>query len=341
MKAVRIHEFGDVDVLRYEDAPKPIASPGEVIVKIKACALNHLDIWVRQGSRRNPSVPHILGSDIAGILEHCDTGNCGLSVGSRVMVHPGLSCGSCQYCLSGNDDFCPKYAILGSGDRGGYAEFVNLPYQNIFPMPDSLSFEEAAAIPLVFTTAWRMVVTKANLSSGEWALIHAAGSGVGTAAIQIASLLGARVITTAGSDEKLAKAKTLGADFGINYNTSDFVKEVMDITEGAGVGLVIDTVGGSVFEDSLRAMGKGGRLVTCGTTAEPKCQINVQNLFAMRKSLLGSFMGSKGEMLEAMKYIHNGKLKPVVHATFPLEQAREAHTVMAERSNFGKIVLTI
>ncbi|MCS7157352.1 MAG: zinc-binding dehydrogenase [Blastocatellia bacterium] len=341
MKAVRFHAHGDVDVLRYEDVPEPQIGPTEVLVRVRACALNHLDLWLRRGlPGRSIPLPRIVGSDIAGEIAEVGSAVTRVTVGQRVLISPGLSCGQCPACLDGRDNFCPDYEVIGSNrSDGGYAEYVKVPEVNIVPIPDHISFEEAAAFPLVFLTAWHMLVTRAGVRPGETVLVIAAGSGVGMAAIQIAKLFGARVLATAGTEAKLEKAKALGADEVINHSTQDLLQEVKRLTERRGVDIVIEHVGTAVFEKCVLSLVPGGRLVTCGVTSGYQTQLDIRYLFSRQLSLLGSFMGSKGELLEAFTFFVQGRLKPVIDRVFPLEEAAAAQRRMEERGHFGKILL--
>ncbi len=346
MKAVRFHQFGGADILQYEEAPKPQIGPKDVLLNLKAAAMNHLDMWVRSGQReRNIPLPHIPGCDGSGIIAEVGSAVTSVNVGDRVLISPGLSCGNCKQCSSGRDNLCNEYRVLGVRDPGTYAEFVRLPAVNVLPIPSGLNFNEAAAIPLVSLTAWHMLVTLAKLQPGETLLVHGAGSGVGSMAIQIGKLIGANVITTAGSDEKLMKAKALGADELINYNEKDFAEEVKRITEKRGVDVVFEHIGGQVLEKSIPLMSKGGRLVTCGATTEYIAKIDIRYVYTRHQTIYGSWMGYKQELPEVLKYFtetKNGRrLKPVVDKIFPLEQAADAHRYMDERKNFGKIVLSI
>jgi len=341
MKAVRMHQHGGVEVLTYEEAPEPRIASGEVLVAVKACALNHLDVWVREGARGTVPMPHTLGSDVSGVVEEVGQGVSGIQKGMNVVISPGLSCGTCKSCLSGRDNQCPSYTILGQRLDGGYAQYVKVPAQNIIPMPENLTFEEAASVPLTFLTAWHMLVALARLQPGESVLVQAGGSGVGSAAIQIAKLIGARVIATAGSDPKLERSKRLGADEGINYAASDFRAEVMKLTHDSGVEVVFEHIGDKVFQESLRCLTAGGRLVTCGATAGSPVPLDLRYLYARQLSVLGSYMGTKGELLALIPFFQQGKLRPVVHKTLPLKEAREAHQIMMNRDNFGKIVLSV
>lgn len=341
MKAVKVFEHGNPDVLKYVDTEEPKISSGEVLIKVKGVALNHLDIWTRKGLP-NVKIPLPItpGCDISGEVVEVgsDCNNC--KVGDRVMFAPGVSCGACSYCLSGEDNLCNSYKILGYLMDGGYAEYAKAPFSNIIPIPDNLDYVQAASIPLVFMTAWHMLVTRAKVKPGETVLVHAAGSGVGIAGIQIAKLFGARVITTAGSDEKLQKAKELGADDLINYNEQDFAKEVRILTGKRGVDLVFEHIGGSVFEKSVSCMAKNGRIVTCGSTEGIPANIDLRALFYKHLTFYGSFMGSKGELFEVMKFFKEGKLKAVLDCLLPLKEAKLAHEIIEKRKQFGKVVLS-
>ena len=340
MKAVRFHEFGDINVLRYEEVPLPTIGPKEVLLQLKAAALNHLDIWVRSGEReRNIPLPHIPGSDGAGIIAEAGSDVKNFRPDDRVLISPGLSCQHCELCLSGRDNLCREYRVLGVREDGTYAEYVKLPAENVVPIPQGLDFLQAAAIPLVALTAWHMLVTLAKTQSSETVLVHGAGSGVGSMGIQIAKLLGAKVIATAGSEEKLKKAKDLGADELINYHENDFVDEVKRITNKRGVDVVFEHIGGEVLEKSITILGKGGRLVTCGATTQYNCHVDIRYVYSRHQTIYGSWMGSKSELIEVLKFFPS-KLKPVVDSVFSLAQAAEAQRRMEERKNFGKIVLS-
>jgi NADPH:quinone reductase-like Zn-dependent oxidoreductase len=342
MRAVQFSDFGDAEVLQYGEAPTPSAGPGEVVVNLKAAALNHLDLWIRSGQReKNIPLPHILGCDGAGVISEIGLGVDYFKLGDRVLISPGLSCGQCEQCLGGQDNICREYRVLGVREHGTYAEYVKIPAINAVPMPEGIDFQNAAAFPLVFLTAWHMLVTLAKIRPNETVLIHGAGSGVGSAAIQIAKLFGAHVITTAGHEEKLLRAKKLGADDIINYHEKDFVEEVKRLTEKRGVDVVFEHIGGEVLEKSLTIISKGGRLVTCGATTEFLCKVDIRYLYSRHLTLFGSFMGTKNELREVVKFLANGKLKPVIDKVFHLKDVKEAHRRMEERKNFGKIVLSI
>ena len=341
MKAVRMHESGGADKLVYEDAPDPVIVANEVLVRVKACALNHLEVWstMMPPGSRFPK-PRIAGSDVAGVVEVVGDAVAGVEAGAKVMLQPGVSCGVCRACLSGRDNRCRSYGLLGQGVwDGGFAELVKAPAANVIPMPDNLSFEEAASIPLVFVTAWHMLLSRAGLQRGETVLVNAVGSGVGIAAVQIAKLWGARVIASAGSDAKLEKAKALGADEGINYTTADLAQEAQRLTDGRGVDVVFEHVGGDVFVKSVQALARNGRLVTCGATAGPGGSLNIMALFVREQAILGSFMGTKAELLQAIPYFQSGELRPVVDSVFPLRELGQAVAKMASRDVFGKIVV--
>ncbi len=345
MKAIRFHSFGKADVLRYEDAPVPEIGPNDVLLRMKAAALNHLDLFVRSGEReRNVPLPHIPRSDGSGVIESVGKSVTDRKPGERVLISPGLSCGMCAFCLDGRDNLCREFRVLGTKEDGTYAEYVRLPAVNVVPIPDGLDFAEAAAVPLVFLTAWHMLVTLAKVQQSETVLVHGAGSGVGSAAIQIAKHAGARVIATAGSDAKLAKAKGLGADELINYSSSDFVPEIKRLTERRGVDVVFEHVGGNVFEKSITILAKGGRLVTCGSTAEYFANLDLRYVFSRHQTIYGSWMGGKPELIKVMNFFDKKsatRFQPVVDIAFPLAQAVQAHLRMEERRNFGKIVLTM
>ncbi len=340
MKAVRFHEHGGPEVLKYEDAPDPKIQANEVLVKVKACALNHLDIWLRGGVRRwQLPLPHIVGSDIAGEVAEVGALVTRVKRGDRVLLSPGISCGQCEACFKGLDSACRSYTLFGVMVDGGYAEYVKSPEMNVLPIPGDLSFDEAAAVPLVFVTAWHMLFTRAGLKPGEDVLVIGAGSGVGIAAIQICKLAGARVIATAGADWKLEKARALGADEVINHSKQSIAEEVKRFTAKRGVDVVFEHVGAAVWEDCFESLATYGRLVTCGTTSGPEVKLNLQVLSGRQKSILGSFMGGKGELVEALKLIGQRRLKPVIDSTFPLADARAAQEKMESRDFFGKILL--
>jgi NADPH:quinone reductase-like Zn-dependent oxidoreductase len=341
MKAVIFRQHGGPAVLESAEVPEPKTTANEVLVEVRACALNHLDIWVRSGLPNVPiPLPHILGNDVAGVVREVGDLVTWIEPGAEVMLQPGVSCGHCAACLRGQDNFCPEYDIIGYRRDGGYAELVAAPAVNVIPKPKNLEWSAAAALPLVTVTAWHMLVTRANVQPGEDVLIHAAGSGVGSIGIQIAKLRGARVITTAGSEEKLAKAKELGADEVINYSKAGWPKEVKRLTDRKGVDVVFEHTGAETWAGSIASLKTGGRLVTCGATSGFDARTDLRQIFYRQLTVLGSFMGAKAELLEAMKFVANGAIRAVVDQSLPLAEARRAHELIEERAQFGKVVLT-
>ena len=341
MKALVINKHGGPEVLELVDLPDPKPGCGEVRVRVKAVALNHLDLWVRRGGPafKHLEFPHRLGSDIAGEVEALGEGVSGWSVGDRVVVAPGVSCGACRACASGRDNLCRRYKILGENTQGGSAELAVVPARNLLPYPGELSFTDAAASLLSFLTAWQMVVRKAGVRPGQTVLVHGAGSGVGTAAIQIARLHGAEVITTASTSAKLERARELGAAHAINYVDEDFVARVKEITGRRGVDAVIEHVGGEVLAKSILATTNGGAVVTCGATAGFKSEIDLRHVFFRQVQVLGSTMGPRGDLYEILEHVAAGRMRPVVHAVLPLAEAAEAHRILEQREAFGKVVL--
>jgi NADPH:quinone reductase-like Zn-dependent oxidoreductase len=341
MKAIRFHDHGGPDVLRLEEVPDPVIGPGEALVRVRACALNHLDLWQRRGLRRVAiPLPHISGSDVAGIVAESKGGD--FPAGTRVMVQPGVSCGRCLACLSGSDNECPRYEVLGYRNHpGGYAELVKVPIQNMVPIADSVTFVDAAAFPLTFVTAWHMLITRANLQRGEDVLVLAAGSGVGQAAVQIARLVGARVIATAGTDAKLERARAIGAAEVINHHTQDIAEEIKRLTNRRGVDVVVEHVGVATWAKSVRSLARNGRLVTCGATTGAEAGVDLLALFSKRLSILGSYMGTKAELIRAAEHLFAGRLTPVIDRTFPLAEAAAAQQRLEESGQFGKIVLEV
>ncbi|MCA9675729.1 MAG: zinc-binding dehydrogenase [Kofleriaceae bacterium] len=340
MEAVVLREHGGPEVLVREQIPRPEPGPGEVRVRVAAVAMNHMDLWVRKGGPAfHVEYPHRLGCDVAGTVDAVGPGVEASLVGQRTVVNPGLSCGHCAACLSGADNLCRRYRILGENTQGGYAEHLVVPRANLAPYPGDLGFPEAAACLLTFLTAWQMLVHKARVGPGDTVLVQGAGSGVGVAAIQIARLHGARVIATAGSDAKVARALELGAEHGINYRTADFVAEAKRLTGKRGVDVVVEHVGGDTFAASIRATRNGGRVVTCGATAGFTPQIDLRHVFFRQVEILGSTMGSKGDLFAVLDHVAAGRLRPVIHAVLPLARAAEGHRILEAREAFGKIVL--
>jgi len=338
MRAVRFHAHGGPEQLVLEDVPDPTPGSGQVLVRVACCALNHLDLWQRRGLPRvHIPLPHVSGSDVAGEVIASPDG--GVAPGTRVLLQPGLSCGRCAECLNGDDHLCPAYDVLGYRTDGGYAEQVVVPSANIVPIPEHVSFESAAAFPLTFLTAWHMLVTRASLRAGETVLVLAAGSGVGQAAIQIARVLGARVIATAGTAEKRARAEALGASAVVDHYAADWPAQVRGLTAGRGVDVVVEHVGTATWAGSVRSLGRGGRLVTCGATTGAESDLDLRSLFARQISLLGSYVGSKGELWQVLPLLADGRVAPVVDSVFPLAEAAEAQRALEARRHFGKIVL--
>jgi NADPH:quinone reductase-like Zn-dependent oxidoreductase len=339
MKAICFHEHGTSEVLRYEDAPDPVIGPSEVLVRVRACALNHLDIHLRRGVRKM-SLPHIVGADVAGEIVAVGADVKNWTAGKKVLLQPGVSCGVCAKCVSGDDNLCRQYAVLGAAQDGGYAELVKVGEQNVLPFPESLSYEEAAALPLVFLTAWHMLINRAKMQAGDTVLVLGAGSGVGSAAIQIVKLFHGTVIATAGSEEKLSKWKDLGADYVINHATQDISAEVKRMTGKRGVDVVFEHVGSATWTHSYMSLATGGRLVTCGVTSGYDATLDLRYLFSKNLSLIGSFMGRKDELITLLEFVNRGLLKPVVDRVFPLSEARAAQEHIEHREQFGKVVLS-
>jgi NADPH:quinone reductase-like Zn-dependent oxidoreductase len=342
MKGIIFSEHGGPEVLRYAEVPEPEIGADEVLIRVRACALNHLDLWVRRGL---PGItipmPHVPGSDIAGEVARVGEKVSGVRPGERVVLSPGISCGQCVYCLRGDDNLCRQYTLFGYKVDGGYAEYVASPAVNVIPMPANLSFEEGAAVPLVFLTAWHMLITRAQVKPDETVLVLGAGSGVGSAAIQIAKTVGARVIATAGSEAKLVKARELGADETFLHSIEHWSREVKQLTDRRGVDVVVEHVGDATWQESLASLAVGGRLVTCGATTGYDGKIDLRYLFSRHISILGSYMGSKAELFSVLDLVKRGLVKPVIDTVMPLKEAQEAHERLESREQFGKIVLRV
>jgi NADPH:quinone reductase-like Zn-dependent oxidoreductase len=318
MKAIRIHEDGGPEVLRYEDAPDPEPGPGEVLVRLRAASLNHLDLWIRRGLPSVPK-PRILGADGAGLRE--DTGE-------RVVINPGIEHGE-------------RITVVGEHMDGTHAELVAVPETNVYPLPDELSFEEAAAFPLVFETAYRLLVTKAHLREGEWVLLWGIGSGVATAGLAIAKTLGARALVTSSSDEKLERARGLGADATVNHASGDVGAAVKEATGGKGIEVVLEHVGEATWQTSLQSARAGGRIVVCGATSGPNPPAALHRIWWKQLTIYGSTMGTREDFEAAYELVKSGRTKPVVDSVLPLADARAAHERMEAGEQFGKIVLSI
>ncbi len=342
MKAALFHEFGGPERVRVEDVATPSPGAGEALIHVRACALNHLDLWVLGGlpALKTP-LPFWTGCDIAGEVTAVGPGVSGLAPGTRVAVNPSLSCGVCEWCVAGEDSMCVRYGILGEHVRGGLAEYVVAPAANLLPLPGHVGFEDAAAFILVNMTAWRMLVTQAALRPAEDLLVLGAGGGVASAAVQIGKLCGARVFVTSSSDEKLRRAKALGADDGVNYTQADWSKAVREWTGKRGVDVVLDNVGAATWAGSIRALASGGRLVTCGATTGPVGETDIRIVFWKQLRIIGSTMANRKEFRDAMAQLFAGRLKPVVDRTFPLAETPAALAMLKKGEQFGKIVITI
>src|SRR3984893_4155816 len=340
MKAARIHQHGSPEVLIYEDVPDPKIKANQILVRVRACALNHLDLFIRAGiPGMKFSMPHILGSDIAGeviaVGELCER----VQTGWRVLLSPGLSCRQCDQCAAGRDNFCRRYTIFGSGMDGGNAELIAAPEWTAIQIPDDITFEQAAAAPLVSLTAWHMLLGRAKLQVGEDVLVLAASSGVGSMAIQIAKLLRCRVIATAGGEAKMAKAKELGADHVIDHYKQDISAEVKKLTGKRGVDVVFEHVGAATWNKSLESLAPGGRLVTCGNTTGYDVKLDLRFLFSKQWSLLGSFMGPLGELHQVLKFVFRKEIKPVIDKVYPLSEIRAAHEHLENKEQFGQLLV--
>ena len=338
-----MHEHGGIEKLRYEDAEEPcLPAPNEVIVKLKTAALNHIDIWNRLGVTGVViPMPHILGADGAGVIVEVGEKVDNVKKGDAVCLYPATGCGQCEFCSTGRDFMCIHVRVLGERLEGTYAEYVKLPAENCFPIPAMMSFEEAAAFPLVFVTVWRMLITNARLKPGESLLIIGIGGGVASAALQVAKQIGAHVVVTSGSDEKLELAKNWGADHGINHRKKDFAKEVRTLTGNRGVDVVLDCVAGEVWQKSLSALAKGGRLVTCGATAGGLPDTDLRVIFSNHLKIFGSTLGSREEFRQLLSFMTLSRIRPIIDSVFPLKEGAAAQRRMEEGKQFGKIVLQV
>ena len=342
MKAVVVKAFGGVEGLEPAELPDPKAGPGEVVLRVRACALNHLDLWVRQGlPGAKIALPHVLGCDVAGEIESVGPGASGREPGGRYAVQPGRWCGACAACRDGREPDCPDYGIIGAygGRQGGYAERLAVPADQLLAIPEGMSFAEAASLPLTALTAWSMLSGAARLAAGETALIIGAGSGVAAAGIQIAKALGARVIATSTDAAKLERAKALGADLVVHHPPEELARSVRKLTAGAMADVVFEHVGGELLGEAVRCLRPSGRLVTCGATADPVAKLDLRHVFMKRLRILGVKMGTPREMREVWELVKDGRLKPVVDRVYPLAEARAAHERLASRGQFGKVVL--
>src|SRR5262245_11225263 len=342
MKAVVFREHGGPERLGLAEVPVPrIASTG-ILVEVRACALNHLDLWTLKGlPGLKIEMPHVLGNDIAGRVKAVGSEVTHLSVGARIIVAPGLSCGHCLQCLSGQDNLCSDYKIIGHGVWGGLAQYVSVPAVNALPMPGGLNFPQAAAVPLTFLTAWHMLVTRARLQPGENVLVLAAGSGGGSAAIQVGKLVGAHVIGTGRNAQKLELAKQLGADETIHHYEEKVSAVVKKLTHGKGVEVVVEHVGSASWDESMRSLATNGRLVTCGATTGYQAQLDLRHVFYRQLTVLGSTMGGKVELVEVLKFIERGRLHPVVDRVFPFAETTRAFERLQASQHFGKVVVEV
>jgi NADPH:quinone reductase-like Zn-dependent oxidoreductase len=343
LKAIRIHEYGGIEKLRYEDTEEPrLTSPKDVVVRLKAAALNHIDIWTRLGlTGIKIPMPHILGADGAGEVVEVGSQVKNLTVGDKVCLYPFSGCGECEFCLNGRDFMCIHIRGLGERLEGTYAEYVKSPAENCFPIPAGFSFEEAAAFPLVFITLWRMLVTNARIKPGESLLIIGIGGGVASAALQVTTKIGARVIVTSGSDKKLELARALGADHGINHSKKDFAQEVKTLTENRGVDVVLDCVAGEVWQKSLAALARGGRLVTCGATAGGQPYDDLTAICSKQLKIYGSTLGSREEFRQVLSFLSASQIRPIIDSVFELQDVAAAHQYLEDAKQFGKLVLRI
>jgi NADPH:quinone reductase-like Zn-dependent oxidoreductase len=343
LKAVRMHGFGGAEQLIYEDTDQPaLSQPTEAIVKLRAAAINHIDIWNRLGATGMVAqLPHILGADGAGVVVEIGEQVQNVKKGDAVCLYPPAGCGRCEFCLTGRDFMCVHLRVLGERLEGTYAEYVKVPAANCFPIPLGFSFEEAAAFPLVFITLWRMLFTNAKLKPGETVLIIGIGGGVASAALQVAKKIGANVIVTSGSDEKLERAKSLGADHGINHHKKDFTAEANALTSNRGVDVVLDCVAGELWKKSLAALTRGGRLVTCGATAGGQPKDDLTAIFSKHLKIYGSTLGSREEFRQLLSFMTVSQIKPIIDSVFPLKEAAAAQRYVEEGRQFGKVVLQI
>ncbi len=341
MKAVVFETFGGLEVLKYRDVPDPAAGTGEVVIQVKACSVNRtLDLEVREkGAGFGVALPHISGADPSGLVTQVGPGVSTVKVGDRVAARPMLHCGSCRFCQRGEENACLNLQVIGVHRHGGYAEFARIPATNALPVPASLSFQEASALPLSYPVAWHLLVTLGQVTADDTVLIMAAGSGLGVAGIQIAKLKGARVLAAAGSDEKLERARALGADAGINYAKADLPGEVKRLTDGWGADVVFENIGAATWDKSVASLAKKGRLVTCGTHGGSQATIDIRTLYRNYISLLFSAGATRKETEEVFRLAGERKLKAVVDRTFPLKEAAEAQRYLADRKNFGKVIL--
>lgn len=338
MKAALFHEHGGPDMLRIEEVPDPEPGPGEVRLRVIAAAMNHLDLWVRRGLPIETTMPHIGGSDVAGVVESIGSDVTDVRPGERVIVDPSLSCGSCDACRRGEESLCERYRILGEHTQGGFAELVVVPARNLYRVPDGYPLERAAAAPLVFLTAWRGLLTRAGLQAGEDLLVTGASGGAGTAAIRIAKWCGARVFAVTSAPH-IERVRALGADHVYNRNSEDFSKAIWRDTDKRGVDVVFDSVGQLMWPGCLRTLARAGRLVSYGATTGPDARTDLRVIFWKQLSILGTTMSNRREFHEAMDHVFSGDLEPVVDVSWPLSRVKDAHQRLERAEAFGKIIL--
>jgi NADPH:quinone reductase-like Zn-dependent oxidoreductase len=342
MKAIAITGQGGLDKVQYMDVERPQIAPREVLIEARAVALNHLDIFVRNNlDSLKLATPHVAGADGAGVVAEVGAEVSRVQVGDRVLINPGLHCGVCEFCQAGEQSLCVRFGIMGETRPGTFAEYFKVPQENVHPVPEGFSWEEAAAFPLVFLTAWRMLISKAAIKPGEEILILGIGGGVATAVLQLVKAIGLRAFVTSSNDEKLQQAQKLGADAVINYKTQDFAREIRTLTNRRGVDVVVDSVGGDSYAKSLASLVKGGRLVTCGATAGPRPQTDLARIFWNQLSVFGSTMGNLREFAEMLNFVRTRGVKPVIDQVFPLAEGATAFARMEEGKQFGKIVLKV
>ena len=343
MKAVYIESHGGPEALIYGERPDPAIQPNFVTVRVKAASLNRLDVYTRagvRGMRKEFPPPLVLGGDSSGDVAEVGTGVTGLKPGDRVIINPRISCGHCSYCLTGKDDLCSRSTMLGSQSDGSYAEYVTVPQENAVPIADTVTYDDAAAVPTTYLPVWNMIVRHAQLQPWETVLALSASAGVGAAAIQVAKdVIGARVIATTSSEEKAAKARELGADAVINYKEEDIAERVKELTNGEGVDVVVDHVGAEFFPAAFASLKRGGRYGNCGVTTGYRAELHLGMMFTKAITVFGLFMGSHKDMWEITHMLNKGKIKPAIHQVFPLEKASEAHEAMEGLNFFGKLVL--
>lgn len=340
MKAAYFKEHGGADKILYGDYRDPAPGAGEALVRVRACALNQVDMLLLDGRFPPPEgLPHVNGCEVAGTLEGGGAAVDGVAPGQRVVVFPGFSCGRCEYCLRGERTVCLRYGYLGAHRDGGYAELVKVPAASVLPLPDSVSFEHGAALPLAMLTSWHALVAQADVRPGHTVLVQAAGSGVGSAAIQIARLCGARVMATVGSDDKIELARALGAEHVVNYRTQDFVEEARRWTGKRGVDVVIEHIGGETFERSVHALGRLGTLVTIGSHDTHWGRLDLRHVYSKNLRVVGTNLGSILELRQVIDHVVAGRLRPVIDRAFPLRDAAAAVQYVLDRRNKGKVLL--